>query len=257
MALLPVHHEIDRKDSAGQGNYLAGLWEKTLIDNLTWYRETDDGPFHPRPQEWRAPTWSWAAGVGSVHFRQSMNLMPRTFVSIINASMAPKGDDVTGELSSSTLVVQGKCLIGVYQFNGSFSLQSSVSINVSSKAHQHTRMSIELYLKTPAYSMHWDISGGQFSYLIYPDYHLDDSDPLRESQGSAVLVMKVNEKDLGLNEREQGWLVLRMIDCEMRSFERIGVMYTVNDLYDGLTREDRALSDMYDRSARELVLTIV
>ncbi|KAI8949113.1 heterokaryon incompatibility protein-domain-containing protein [Xylaria longipes] len=41
-----------------KSRYLAGLWEHTLLEDLLWYRAADP---EPRPQDFRAPTWSWAS----------------------------------------------------------------------------------------------------------------------------------------------------------------------------------------------------
>jgi hypothetical protein len=39
--------------------YLAGLWEESLINDLCW--GTGQNKLFPRPKEYRAPSWSWAA----------------------------------------------------------------------------------------------------------------------------------------------------------------------------------------------------
>ena len=45
-------------------NYLAGLWRKTLVYELTWTMA--DSP-RQRPASYRAPSWSWASVDGRVH----------------------------------------------------------------------------------------------------------------------------------------------------------------------------------------------
>jgi len=45
------------KDYTGH-TYLAGLWKETLIYDLCW---SSPGNLPPRPVEYRAPSWSWAA----------------------------------------------------------------------------------------------------------------------------------------------------------------------------------------------------
>ncbi|KAI1775317.1 HET-domain-containing protein [Hypoxylon cercidicola] len=45
------------------GRYLAGLWSKDLLHDLLWKRL--DHP-RPRPSNYRAPSWSWAATDGEV-----------------------------------------------------------------------------------------------------------------------------------------------------------------------------------------------
>ncbi|KAI1491221.1 heterokaryon incompatibility protein-domain-containing protein [Biscogniauxia mediterranea] len=41
--------------------YLAGLWEDTLLEDLLWETQLDEGELLPRPAEYRAPSWSWAS----------------------------------------------------------------------------------------------------------------------------------------------------------------------------------------------------
>jgi hypothetical protein len=45
-------------------DYLAGLWRKSLLDNLMWYT----GQQYDKPKDYRAPSWSWAAVDGGVKF---------------------------------------------------------------------------------------------------------------------------------------------------------------------------------------------
>ncbi|KJA27786.1 hypothetical protein HYPSUDRAFT_876431 [Hypholoma sublateritium FD-334 SS-4] len=46
-------------------DYLAGLWRHTLARDLTWHRARRAAR-HARPQEYRAPSWSWAATDGPI-----------------------------------------------------------------------------------------------------------------------------------------------------------------------------------------------
>jgi hypothetical protein len=44
--------------------YLAGLWERNLLDELLWQKSEEDR--FPRPAVYRAPSWSWAAIDGHI-----------------------------------------------------------------------------------------------------------------------------------------------------------------------------------------------
>ena len=50
--------------------YMAGLWRDDLPEGLDWYVEPDAAcnNLHPRPKDYRAPTWSWASVDGRVAF---------------------------------------------------------------------------------------------------------------------------------------------------------------------------------------------
>lgn len=47
-------------------NYLAGIWECGLIDALCWNLTSFDNVPRYRPEEYRAPSWSWASVDGEV-----------------------------------------------------------------------------------------------------------------------------------------------------------------------------------------------
>jgi hypothetical protein len=49
-----------------QNRYVAGLWEKDLVNHLLWISKVK--PPSPRPTTYRAPTWSWASINGPVEF---------------------------------------------------------------------------------------------------------------------------------------------------------------------------------------------
>lgn len=57
--------------------YIAGLWEETLVDDICWvvFPECEplDGTLLPRPHEYRAPSWSWAAI--DVHERRTIHFV--------------------------------------------------------------------------------------------------------------------------------------------------------------------------------------
>ncbi len=48
--------------------YLAGLWEGTLVQDLLWRKARE--MLSPRPEGYRAPSWSWAAVDGLIVARQ-------------------------------------------------------------------------------------------------------------------------------------------------------------------------------------------
>ncbi|KIJ58710.1 hypothetical protein HYDPIDRAFT_163193 [Hydnomerulius pinastri MD-312] len=58
-ALAEEYHDVIRTP------YLAGLWERTLLADLLWSRDTDSAAL-PCPKSYRAPSWSWAAIDGQV-----------------------------------------------------------------------------------------------------------------------------------------------------------------------------------------------
>ena len=60
------------------GEYLAGLWRNSLLRELLWCTEDDEGrSLGRRPAAYRAPSWSWASVEGPVKYPFSNVLSPQ------------------------------------------------------------------------------------------------------------------------------------------------------------------------------------
>ncbi|KAF2688451.1 HET-domain-containing protein [Lentithecium fluviatile CBS 122367] len=94
--------------------YLAGLWERHFIHDLLWYKFVP----HHRPDDWRAPTWSWASLQGGMNLHSSIFLTyhemqlvaERTRVEA--AECALDGPDWAGRLRSAQLSITCKAIAG-------------------------------------------------------------------------------------------------------------------------------------------------
>ncbi|KAF8969731.1 heterokaryon incompatibility protein-domain-containing protein, partial [Flammula alnicola] len=102
--------------SISQDDYLAGLWRRTLLNDLLWKPFGPIGPdevLPPRPVEYRAPTWSWAS-VGDVVInphRKHMFEDPSTEyeAEILACEVTPKSSiHPLGEVEEATLTVEAK-----------------------------------------------------------------------------------------------------------------------------------------------------
>ncbi|KIJ58835.1 hypothetical protein HYDPIDRAFT_119193 [Hydnomerulius pinastri MD-312] len=74
VAFAGAAEQFDRIWHTHSGRYIAGLWEKHLPRDLLWLREPwefgwCDDPLRPRPQEYLAPSWSWASVEGHVRVK--------------------------------------------------------------------------------------------------------------------------------------------------------------------------------------------
>jgi hypothetical protein len=103
--------------------YLAGLWKRSLVSDLLWYRETlgyrnGSGSIE---QVWNAPTWSWASIDGPVMYpvrllfggAPSTQRSTKPFCEIIDAKCTTSGPSRTGQIVSghirlSLLIIKGK-----------------------------------------------------------------------------------------------------------------------------------------------------
>ena len=89
--------------------YLAGLWKSNLAQDLLWQRQIEffhTDPTRGRPQEWRAPSWSWASINGPVNQNHNMGLVSR--IKLIDYECIPLSDDMTGQIRSAWIVLQGR-----------------------------------------------------------------------------------------------------------------------------------------------------
>jgi len=80
-----------------RGNYLAGLWNDSLFEDLLWFAQ----PPAPKPSIWRAPSWSWAAIDSPVNHHKDLfmgdKIRPMCNYDDYMCTLAA-GDDEFGEL---------------------------------------------------------------------------------------------------------------------------------------------------------------
>jgi len=102
--------------------YLAGLWEFELPKNLLWYRTPRSVPSESKNGEWRyngpyrAPTWSWASGVGAIDFETIPQEEQKDFLAaaeVINVEYRQKGADLHGDSASAALTLSSLMVEGL------------------------------------------------------------------------------------------------------------------------------------------------
>lgn len=96
---------------ARKTRYLAGLWEDTLVMDMTWF--TIPGG-NSRPQQYIAPTWSWASVKGAI-YDSSIRALPfelqfTTYPSILGVQIKTYRDDQFGEVKHGWLEVKAPIL---------------------------------------------------------------------------------------------------------------------------------------------------
>lgn len=120
-ALAGLAKEMQKQRKCG---YYAGLWEDSLVSDLLW--DAEDLEWYPvgheyaAPEEWRAPSWSWASSTATINWPHcpidSMtgefvdnDLMSEIYVSDLKAECQASGggDDVFMGLASAELSLTG------------------------------------------------------------------------------------------------------------------------------------------------------
>jgi hypothetical protein len=94
-----------------KGRYLAGLWEKDFISQLSWFIMAEPG----RPQEYIAPSWSWASVHGRVcmdsnQYCYSSEACIRELASMLHIHIEYRGADLFGQVKDGYLRLVGPLL---------------------------------------------------------------------------------------------------------------------------------------------------
>ncbi|KAF5531712.1 het domain-containing protein [Fusarium mexicanum] len=94
--------------------YLAGVWEDSVLEDLAWI--SCDGT-KARPNEWNAPSWSWASVTVPVKFPNRRTFLDGKYIQdmeflehrtrFVEARITPVGQDETAQLSAAHMVLVG------------------------------------------------------------------------------------------------------------------------------------------------------
>jgi hypothetical protein len=93
---------------ASHTGYVAGLWEADIISQLLWHRVHDC--HGRRPQQYRAPSFSWASLDGPVSWFEDNPLIKewsRTYATFINHEVTPVDNNKFGQLASGYIRLKG------------------------------------------------------------------------------------------------------------------------------------------------------
>jgi Heterokaryon incompatibility protein (HET) len=97
------------------GDYYAGLWGRFIFEQLLWYQSptfNEPSTFPSRPNQYRAPSWSWASMDGKVRISRLPYLLPHQ-LEIVNCKItladkaAPFGAVLAGSLTVRGLLKKG------------------------------------------------------------------------------------------------------------------------------------------------------
>ncbi|KAK3361131.1 hypothetical protein B0T24DRAFT_684802 [Lasiosphaeria ovina] len=88
--------------------YFAGFWEKTLLTDLSWFAYSVPVSMRPRPEEWRAPSWSWASVKSAVSFTKNVDV--RGACGLVDLQYVSKDKNMAGELASAVIALREKVI---------------------------------------------------------------------------------------------------------------------------------------------------
>lgn len=214
--IFPALQGLAKIMPSQMGEYLAGLWSETLISDLCW----GAGPTSRRPEQWRAPTWSWASTIADVvwnsDFWRDETISPVQFAIVVDASTSTKGNDATGELTSGVLLLRGRGLTGAILYPTSQQQQQSDSPEI-----------YDIYLCID-YNNRQAIF--QSTELIdhccaYWDYNPTIAGSFFVASGSPALVVKLEDYVSHYSHLYRTlWLVLIPSKHDASAYERIGLI---------------------------------
>ncbi|KAI8933884.1 hypothetical protein NX059_009581 [Plenodomus lindquistii] len=231
--IFPALQGISKRFQRHRGSkFLAGLWESSMIKSLLWRSSLVDGQGTTRPQQWRAPSWSWASVIGPVEWptRGHFFLELATY---LRGDTALESSELYGEITSGMITLVGRCMLAEMGESSFHLIQA-----ISPQQRPYAEQSIDFIAYGDRY---WTVS--YYIRQFVPDYNFTELSPSRPH--STVLATGTEVKILLMAEsrpsRPQGirthFLVLRTVQEEERLYERIGHivlretdMFTVDNL---------------------------
>lgn len=118
--LVAIHGVQQLLSKATGDTLVAGLWRSKLIQELCWTRLGSDDVFRNfSPQNWRAPTWSWAAKNLNMH---PGNMRYHVGCPELQTHVAIEAVDIdafgSGQLQRASLTLRGKLLDAAFIIQG-------------------------------------------------------------------------------------------------------------------------------------------
>jgi hypothetical protein len=211
--IFPALSGIAQAQMVARGSqYLAGLWEDTLVHDLLWYIPhrtrlpgigNMDFVCGPRPSQWRAPTWSWASVKSAVEYDLYDGFDPA--IDIEDWEIVPMGEEITGQLQEAWLAVSGQLAL--------------VTIHRRPEDSKRNSGSLEIFLNTDGK----EVDNLQF----YKDYDLWSEGVEQISDGEALhclLVGKMFKPETSGKQCNELWfMMLREVKDNKDEYNRIGV----------------------------------
>lgn len=96
---------------------------------------------HPRPDPYRAPSWSWASVDGGVHFRPAAEKLEHK-IEILDARIEPVGDSIYGDIRQGVLTIRCNDLV---PFTATLRLKSKVEKYTINSGEQSFDCNLSLF----------------------------------------------------------------------------------------------------------------
>ena len=212
-----------RMQGSTKPRYLAGLWEDTLVFGLMWKATIH----HERPNKWRAPSWSWAAVVGSVWMYKKSWRRPADSVhavaEVLYVETVPRGRDPFGELQCGLLEIKGRAISAQLTVSNSKALEVDDPEDIPLRHYRlhipgsSTGEAFEFGLNAGERQPRWN------SVVYYADFKWWVDQSTRPPETTVYITRMVDEEE-AIGTLRRLYLVLNCIDEELLLYERIGII---------------------------------
>jgi hypothetical protein len=215
--------------------YLAGLWRKSIMADLLWYRyiepESKSYVYDLVNTRWRAPSWSWVStefSGGPVEFLD----LGTSLVQVVEAVVERAGKDPNGEVASAFLQLKAKALNATSELLPGVNSRVVVKISIdgmiiTEASHRSLGLLVGLLAMTALLNLHPNrirpsqlqrirvLSIGKYTQQI-PTWS-DSKYRLSEEQRDAV-------QALGLRQEVRPCLLIAKDETDQGRWKRIGLM---------------------------------
>jgi hypothetical protein len=123
--LIAIQALAQTMQDAVKDRYVAGLWESRLVEDMMWRVAPGvrERARTSRPQDWRAPTWSWASVDGGTVVKAALTgryaghkqFDGTSLIHNLYPTVNGLGDSTTGQLRSASLKLKGCLLESIQQ----------------------------------------------------------------------------------------------------------------------------------------------
>ena len=182
--------------------YLAGLWRKSLLGDLLWWKAP---PYHHRTKRPPAPTWSWGSVDGEVVYMWDARLAV-PLCKILECCCSSLGPNSFGQVFAGRLTVSGT--VSQVDHNSKGRVRTEQSRNAGEPEFD--------FLVT---------LGSNRTKRVHPDYPWYDEGYARIQPNESVFLLKLGKSDQRLYS-----LVLRCTDFSTQNYERVGLLTQENHI---------------------------
>ncbi|KAH9863596.1 hypothetical protein J1614_009528 [Plenodomus biglobosus] len=191
--------------------FLAGLWESSIINDLLWRSNCVDEQKKTRPEQWRAPSWSWASVLGPVEWLTRGHVFTK-LATYVKGTTTRASAEILGEITSGMITLKGRCMLAELSescFRLSHSAPPGQSIDFITYGDRYWTASYSVQQFAPDYN------------LLNPQLLRPHSTPLVIGTRVKILLMAESRPTRPRGIRTH-FLVLRTVHEEERLYERIG-----------------------------------